>query len=395
MKISPLKDTDPWYHRVMGENTTQAETLRDVPVETTVDMDQVEILHHTAERNYRPYLHLRGTLAKVVPDVVLPYGITELPLSRGSGLPMDSFYEFDNEQLSDLVKKNYFSANFEVPAAMVGVPWDLPGTADFTIVAPEFNDEPPLVFMGIHNQSDLLLDEANSGHDLQVYFQDFTHPELSATHVSDHEVEEVRTRTDRVNPLFSDEVFAMETESEVVREAAKQDKIHDRHQESVPKSIFAKLLAEMDAQRLAEESAMTMAVNQPNVEAPEEVHVAEAVPLNDYVEDMYRSRISPGVEAALKAEMASEEPMTAAKVDEVIQRVEAELAEETERETKTYLTLDGEDDEELGIKPFDTGAEARNKAAQKSAATRAAAREAHFAQTEDEKSSDTEYDGLG
>jgi len=82
MKIAPLKISDPWYGRILNDDQVAIESLHGVPIESTVQMELVELLHSGPEDNYRPYLHMRGELTEATPAVELPYGVTELAMRR-------------------------------------------------------------------------------------------------------------------------------------------------------------------------------------------------------------------------------------------------------------------------------------------------------------------------
>lgn len=174
MKIAPLSTSDPWLGRILEDKDTFAQGLRGVPVESTVEVELVEILHGRPQDNYRPYLHIRGEIVGVRPDVELPYGVEELGSRRGSGTRVDAFYEFDQRQLVELVSKGYFTEGFEVPEALVSVPWELPMEADFVVVGPRTAEEVPIVFMGLSASTGLDIDQATSGYDLSSYFPDQT-----------------------------------------------------------------------------------------------------------------------------------------------------------------------------------------------------------------------------
>ncbi|MDP9903201.1 hypothetical protein [Arthrobacter bambusae] len=174
MKIAPLKTIDPWFSHVANHHRAFVETLSGVPVEAVILMEDVSVLYD-ADRNYRPFLQLRGQLTGVcTPEVELPYGVTVMEFEPGHGPHIDAFYEFDNDQLASLVHKGYFETNFEVPASIIGIPWILPATAKLLFVSPETMDEPPIVFLEIDNANDLRVDAQNSGYELAVHFPNYT-----------------------------------------------------------------------------------------------------------------------------------------------------------------------------------------------------------------------------
>lgn len=256
MKIAPLKMTDPWYSRVTNDGRADAQMLRGVPCDILVHMDMIEISHHGAELNYRPYLHLKGQLSEVHPDVELPYGITELPFKASAGGTKDSFYEFSNEQLGELATKGYFTERFRVPEAMVGISWELPSTADFLLVAPSSMEDPPLVFIGLHEQSTQVLHEADSGYRLADHFPDYS-MEVE-DRVSTHEnVLGARTRGDEMVDLFAGQELTEDHYDSHRRNVPREEPTPD----AVPGGLFDRLMLELGAEREREEAARTAGVD--------------------------------------------------------------------------------------------------------------------------------------
>jgi hypothetical protein len=281
MKIAPLKVSDPWFGRIVNNETVQADSLAGVPIESTVEMELVELLHGGPEDNYRPYLHLRGELTEARPVVELPYGVTELAFRRGGGLPLDAFYGFNQRQLSDLVSKGYFTEAFKVPSEMSGIPWTLPGKADFLVVAPELSDQPPLVFMNVHDQSELELDETNSGYELAAYFPDYTaEAEQQATASA---VVEGPERSGSGLDMFSDVSFDEHRPDDLVGHPRGADDLAP-----VPTGVFDRLVSEIEAKQFVQP--------EPVVEVEQEAIVPGSA------EELYLSRVSPGVEQVLSGE---------------------------------------------------------------------------------------------
>lgn len=284
MKIAPLKVSDPWFGRIVNNDTVQADSLLAVPIESTVEMELVELLHGGPEDNYRPYLHLRGELTEAKPAVELPYGVTELTMRTGSGLTIDAFYDFNQRQLSDLVSKGYFTDKFKVPDEMSGIPWTLPGKADFLVVAPELSDQPPLVFMNVHEQNELALDEANSGYELSAYFPDYTldAEQQAAAETAIDAPEHSGSSLD----MFSNESFEERRPGDLVAPAV--GAVEPEQRTSVPVGVFERLVSEIEAQQHVEPEPI------------EEPAPAGVIPGS--AEDVYLSRVSPGVEQVFSGE---------------------------------------------------------------------------------------------
>jgi hypothetical protein len=288
MKIAPLKVSDPWYGRISSDATISTRSLKSVPIEATVEMELVELLHEGPQNNYRPYLHMRGEMTDAAPVVELPFGVTALAMRRGAGLNVDVFYDFNPRQLSDLVSKGYFTEDFQVPAEMSGIPWTVPGKADFLIVAPEFSDQPPVVFMSVHDQSELELDENNSGYDLSAYFPDYSVEALEREATA--QVDTTPERDGSGLDMFADVVF---DETRPFDDLAPRPVAVDDQRAPVPSGVFSRLVSEIAARRKVEP--------EPEVIEAEPVGVVPGS-----AEDFYLSRVSPGVDHVLSRESTAD-----------------------------------------------------------------------------------------
>ncbi|WP_085514242.1 hypothetical protein [Plantibacter flavus] len=316
-------------------------------MESTVEVELVELLHGGPEENFRPYLHLRGELTSVVPEVELPYGVDELVLRRGSGLPIDAFYNFNPRQLGDLVAKGYFTDQFRVPEEMSGIPWAIPGSADFMIVAPELEDQPPLVFMTVHNQSELDLDEQNSGYDLSSYFPNYEQAPVVAAEVSR---QSEPARGGSAHDIFSDVQF-----EEYRPGAIAPERSHDggEWRSDVPAGVFERLVSEIQGSRVDE--ALT-----------EDAVLAVEAPSPGSAEELYNTIVAPAIERARSGELYRAEE-TADTIQE--QPQEPAAGGELAVDENGFLDL-GEPDPELAPLPMESAETAQ--AARRTAAVRSA-----------------------
>lgn len=173
MRLAPLDLKDPMSARVARDPNANSQLMQRIPSDAVVKPSVVELLHHGEELKSRPYLHIQGRIEELRPtEQELPYGISQLPFKSGEGPILDAYYEFTDDQLSQMVAKGYFSEEFTVPSQMSSVVWDLPVDVDYLMVYPEYIDEIPVVFAGVHDRSSLVLTETTSGYDLHNYFQD-------------------------------------------------------------------------------------------------------------------------------------------------------------------------------------------------------------------------------
>lgn len=324
MKIAPLTESDPLVDRALRSGEVHAVGLKGVPVESSVEIELVELLHEGPELNYRPYLHLRGELTNVEPSVELPYGITELALRRGSGIQVDAFYEFAPHQLSELVAKGYFTEAFRVPDGLTGIPWQLPAEADFVVIGPDAESEPPIVLMQVNGSASLQLDQATSGYDLSSYFPDYT-----AEQQAERSQESGLSTRERVVDMFAD----VELDERTVDDRPRSRR--EAEAEALPDSAFDRLVAEVSS-----------------ADAPEAEHEEQAAqPAEGSAEDTYARSIAPSVAEALDGRDAPEAEQETAPAPDGTE----EQDEQDEALTSAEDLLLAEDDEDLSPRPVATG----------------------------------------
>lgn len=221
MRTAGLTMTDMWATRVLNEPSAEVEQYDGCEATINVYVESVMLCHHGADVHYRPYLHALGELRTIRPHVVLPYDISTVTYQAGHGESVDMFYEFDNDQLTALTQRGYFSRFFHVPNTITGVEWELPAVVDLSILAPNL-DEAPIVFTRVHDLASLRIDAERSGYDLVEFFVDHAieagprAAEADYDDGLDHDgqqtmVGEVLRQPSRVDierPLFSEEEMA-------------------------------------------------------------------------------------------------------------------------------------------------------------------------------------------
>ncbi|MEO3931460.1 hypothetical protein WMO79_01415 [Micrococcaceae bacterium Sec7.4] len=303
MKVAGIKMTDPWASRVLRSNAVETELVTGAPVETVVQMERVAIEHHGSEKNYRPLLHLTGELMSILPTEALPHGVREVSFRSGLGPIVDAYYEFDDAQLGQLVAKGYFTEGFEPPAGMAGTPWELPTTIDALILAPDREDDTPVVFVTIHGQTDLALDIENSGYDLADYFENHLTPEAQQERALEDAQGIAPTRSGAINDLFAADEFQLP-------EAAARFPDLPATTGDYPvvrASIFEDLMAELGDKLPAVAPDENVGTLDEGTQEEQE-QVAPAVD----ADAIYRERIVPGVAKALalaaESVPATEEP---------------------------------------------------------------------------------------
>ncbi|WP_051215592.1 hypothetical protein [Granulicoccus phenolivorans] len=211
-RTAGLPMTDVWADRVLREHGVATVRAAGRPALLIVQMETLELCHHTPDRNYRPYLHLSGELRAIRPQTPLPFGITEVTYRHGDGDTVDAFYEFDDAQLVELTRKGYFTGPVILPEHLVGIDWELPATVDTLLVAPDAADPAAvIVFARVQDAAALPLDLENSGYDLTEYVPDpaGSHP----TPAPDALARRLPVRSDPLIPLFGEEDYRLPEEA--------------------------------------------------------------------------------------------------------------------------------------------------------------------------------------
>lgn len=357
MKVAGIKMTDPWASRALRTKGIEVERVASAPVETIVQMERVSIEHHGPEKNYRPLLHLTGELTSILPDESLPYSVDEVTFRSGLGPTVDAFYEFDDAQLQELVARGYFTEGFEPPAAITGIPWELPTTIDALILAPENDGDAPVVFVTIHGQTELALTEKNSGYDLAEVFENRLSPEAVQEQVQNSPRTGAPTRSGEINDLFATDEFITPDPSRVSGSTQPFSRLLGKSSTGefpvVRASIFEDLMNEFEQTRAAEAAELA-------------ARPVEYDP--NSIEGVYHQRIEPGVKKALDVQDTTEtnEPAPEVSPDTAAEQETEEPTEiDTDDAAETFLKdeepeeglldlYDGEDDEELDVLPVAT-----------------------------------------
>ena len=151
----------------------EIDDLKNVPMSAVINTDTAFLAFRSPwDRDYpnRPYLHILGSLQQL--NGTLPYDITGI-YTQHNTTRVDAFYEFTNEQLSDLVKKGLYERGFEVPEQIKESQLEVDVNCDFKIIKPDKarNVDFPIVFAQVNNLRNLQLTQENSGYDLAEYFE--------------------------------------------------------------------------------------------------------------------------------------------------------------------------------------------------------------------------------
>lgn len=212
MRTAGLMMSDVWAHRVLRENGVETIRMEGQEAEIGVLVDSVSLAHHGPETRFRPYLHLTGQLRSVRLAQALPFGINEVTYDRAHAEKVDAYYEFDDAQLVTLAGKGYFNSDFGVPEQVSGIEWELPARVDAMVLAPKGPEEQPVVFVNIHEVSNLETDLERSGYDIAEYFHDHSRSGTQPEDVPIVDQRGLRARSDAINSLFNDDEQTLETD---------------------------------------------------------------------------------------------------------------------------------------------------------------------------------------
>lgn len=275
MRTAGLMMSDVWAHRVLRENGVETIHTEGQEAEIGVLVDSVSLAHHGPETRFRPYLHMTGELTSVKLAQALPFGINEVVYDQAHAEKIDAYYEFDDAQLVTLARKGYFNADFGVPEQITGIEWELPARVDAMVLIPKRPEEHPVVFMNIHEISNLELNLERSGYDIAEYFHDHSRSGPQPEEVAVVDERGLRARSDAINSLFSDDEQGLEPDE------ATQAQAENRSPEATPvesaEAPLAAQLAEAEA-RLAGEY---------------EEYLAELRSMEGTPENLYAQKVAP------------------------------------------------------------------------------------------------------
>ena len=106
-----------------------------VPAQLSVVALNATFGTHGSRHNYKPYVCIEGELVEILLDHPIVADIQAINLSGKAAQPVTMFYEFDHEQLVDLVNKGYFDKSIEIPDEILNTQWDLDGFVDYEVYA--------------------------------------------------------------------------------------------------------------------------------------------------------------------------------------------------------------------------------------------------------------------
>lgn len=205
--VTGMRRSNRWAQRALSMRDVETREVEG-EVDIKVLVDTVYFTNHGPASNYRPVLHVRGSLVGLVPygSPEIAYGVTDVVFDRsmeGSDATVDAFYEFSDEQLVTLVQKGFFNEGFEPPADLLNQVWELPAYYKGIAIAPRNETEAPLLFLDVVDRDGLVIDSATSGLDLSDYFPDYLSEIRSRENENSRTSDKSMERTSQVNDLFA------------------------------------------------------------------------------------------------------------------------------------------------------------------------------------------------
>lgn len=338
MKVAALKNTDPWFSRMqqaLASGSVETIALDDVEMDSTVVVDTAVLEFDGPEKGHRPWLRISGTLSGLHPHQQLPFGVEELTFGTDSPTQMDYRYDFTPEQLSELVSaKGLYSGDAAVTERAVGIEWELPGRADLLMIVPEDVEQPPTVFVEIHDQNSHTIDQESSGYELIEYFVDCEVEGETAVREAEAARAAARERSDAIHDIFAnerlDEQQALHSSSRSTGDLDFEDEDEFDLEQDQPQDeteqesgSFAQKLGEVQAHREAAIEAMR-----------ERIHSMEP----ERIEAVYAGRMSSMVDSAMaqargeQSEQDEDEKSTVSEPGRARRRLMAQIAEEDRRQ---------------------------------------------------------------
>ena len=166
----------------------------------------------------RPYMHMTGTChGFTVLDEESPYNIREVSFDDKRGISLDMYYEFSDEELSEMVLKGLFRKGFTCPDIIKHNTLSLPLVCDFHILEPTQEDDMniPIVFADVCSRHSIQLTRDNCGYSFGDYFEE---PSLEKENIFD---DAFSMKQEPVQHSF-DDMFEHQIEEEVVEEVVEE-----------------------------------------------------------------------------------------------------------------------------------------------------------------------------
>lgn len=181
---------------------------------------------HDRKNPGRPYMCITGECRSIRGK--MPYGVTKLTFKEGKGIPVDIYYEFNDDELSGMVKKGLYRPGFKCPEEIYENVLDMPITCNFIVVAPQKGSNIPILFADIVDKHYIVTNSDDCGYVFGDYFKEAEEPEVEDDFLdfADIELEDdlfEQPEEDKVEEVVEEPEPAEETEID-----KHYDAIHER-----------------------------------------------------------------------------------------------------------------------------------------------------------------------
>lgn len=159
----------------------------------------------------KPYLKLIGTCDNIEGE--FPYNINKINFNDRY-FDTSIIYEFDNDELSELVKKGLYQKDFKVPKEILRSELNVDGKVDILCVKPD-EDKIPLMFADVVNKNELYADKEMLGDiDFVSLFEKAKSLEVSKDVVEEENILDVSSEIKPKDNIFENEEYFDFTEEE-------------------------------------------------------------------------------------------------------------------------------------------------------------------------------------
>lgn len=179
MKTPGQTINSPYFGAIREMSDDSHSSMEGVPCEGNIHVSNVFLGANSwldKKNPGRPYMHIMGECREI--KGMMPYGVTELTFEEGKGISVDIFYEFTDDELSDMVKKGLFKPGFKCPEEMYTNVLEMPITCNFTAVAPQPGSDVPILFADVANKQYIVTNSEDCGYTFGDYFKEAVAPKV-------------------------------------------------------------------------------------------------------------------------------------------------------------------------------------------------------------------------
>lgn len=146
------------------------ERVNDIACEAKVTISNAFLQSEIQQEGLpRPYLKMIGSVSAIQGS--FPCDVNTVSFESINQPEVHYEYQFSDEELSDLCKKGLFKQGFRCPDIFLNE-FELPVTCDCIAVAPQLNQDAPLLFLDLKDSFSMAITKETSGYELSTYFEE-------------------------------------------------------------------------------------------------------------------------------------------------------------------------------------------------------------------------------